>query len=342
MHNQARNETQALADHLEQHINGFRGPLTLDKFTNGQSNPTYLLTADSGKYVLRRKPPGKLLNSAHAVDREYRVLHALAGSEVPVAKPLHLCEDLSVIGSMFYVMSYEQGRIFWNPALPELAKQDRRAILDEQIRVLAALHDVDIQAVGLSDYGKSGNYCARQIGRWSKQYRAAETNSISAMEELMQWLAARVPVDDGMVSLVHGDYRIDNLIYHPDEPRVSAVIDWELSTLGHPVADLAYLCMCMRLPDVLSVKGLGGADPVPLGLPTEAELVDRYCELRGIQSIDNWLFYLVFSFFRFASILQGVYKRTLDGNASDPKAKDRENMAPLLAEMALRLIEGAR
>jgi aminoglycoside phosphotransferase (APT) family kinase protein len=328
-----------LAVYLEQHIAGFRGPLTLEKFDQGQSNPTFLLTGQSGRYVLRRKPPGELLASAHAVDREYRVLVALADTDVPVPQALHLCEDDTVIGSMFYVMSFEDGRIFWDPALPEVQREQRRPILEAQVRVLAAMHNVDVASVGLSDYGPAANYYERQIRRWTKQYQAAETGQIPAMETLMQWLPANIPASGDDISLIHGDYRLDNMIYHPSEPRVMAVLDWELSTLGHPLADLAYLCTCMRLPEVGPLKGLHGVDLGQLGLPGEEELVALYCQLRGIDAIDNWQFYLAFSYFRLASICQGVFKRAQAGNASDSKAVSRSNVAPELAEMAIKLLE---
>ena len=327
-----------LGPYLERHLDGFRGPLQLEKFDQGQSNPTFLMTAASGKYVLRRKPPGALLASAHAVDREYRVLKALADTPVPVPHALHLCKDESVIGSMFYIMSFAEGRIFWDPALPGLAKSQRRPVLEEQIRVLAVMHNVDVDAVGLSDYGPGTNYYQRQISRWSKQYRAAETEINLSMEHLMQWLPDNIPEDSGGVSLIHGDYRLDNIIYHPAGSRVLAVLDWELSTLGHPLADLAYLCTCMRLPEVGPLTGLAGKDLALLGLPSEQELVSLYCRLRGIDTIENWPFYLAFSYFRLAAICQGVFRRALDGNASDGRAITRGNLTPRLAAMAAELV----
>ncbi|MEH6581193.1 MAG: phosphotransferase [Halioglobus sp.] len=333
------NHSSALASYLEKHIDGFRGPILLEEFDQGQSNPTFLLKAQSGKYVLRRKPPGELLPSAHAVDREYRVLTALADTDVPVAHAFHLCEDESIIGSMFYVMSFEDGRIFWDPALPELDRSQRSSILEAQVRALASMHDIDVHAVGLGDFGSTANYYERQISRWSRQYRAAETETIPAMEKLMQWLPENLPPDSGSISLIHGDYRLDNLIFHPTEPRILAVLDWELSTLGDPYADLAYLCMCMRLPEVGSLRGLDGKDPKALGLLTEQEMISLYCQLRGIDGIDHWSFYLAFSYFRVASIVQGVYKRAQMGNASDPKAVSRANTAPTLAAMAAELIK---
>ena len=328
----------ALAAYLEVHVAGFSGPLSLKKFPGGQSNPTYLLSAASGRYVLRCKPPGELLASAHAVDREFRVLQALSDSDVPVARAYHLCEDEAVFGSMFYLMSYEDGRIFWDSALPEVKKEQRRGIMEEQVRVLAALHSIDLDSVGLRDYGPAANYYQRQISRWTKQYKAAETGQISSMETLMQWLPENMPLDDGSVSLIHGDYRLDNMIFHPTEPRILAVLDWELSTLGHPLADLAYMCMCMRLPQMETLKGLAGKNREALGLPEEEQLIALYCELRGLGRIDHWAFYLAFSYFRLASICQGVYKRAQVGNASDSKAATRENIAPALADMAIEVL----
>lgn len=331
--------TTELAAYLERHIAGFRGPLELEKFDQGQSNPTFLLSSPSGRYVLRRKPPGELLASAHAVDREYRVLEALSDTGVPVPQALHLCEDEAVIGSIFYVMSFEDGRIFWDPALPQVDREQRRPILEEQVRVLAAIHNIDVNKVGLSDFGPTENYYERQIARWSKQYRAAETDQLASMEQLIQWLPANIPPGQGGVSLIHGDYRLDNMIYHPTEPRILAVLDWELSTLGDPLADLAYLCMCMRLPDLGPLKGLAGEDLEQLGLPGEDEIVSLYCQLRGLECIDHWQFYLAFSYFRLAAIGQGVFKRAQAGNASDSKASTRGNAAPLLAGMAVELLK---
>lgn len=331
-------DTARLGAYLEDHVEGFKAPVTARKFVHGQSNPTYLLTAQSGSYVLRRKPSGKLLKSAHAVDREYRVLKALGNSGVPVARAYHLCEDDDVIGSMFYIMSYEDGRIFWDPALPELDRVERRAIHDELVRVLAVLHGVDIHEVGLDDFGHPGNYFERQTGRWTRQYRAAETKKIVSVEALIDWLPSNVPPEDGSVSLIHGDYRLDNVIFHPSEPRAIAVLDWELSTLGHPLADLAYYCMYQRLPRESGVLGLAGLDLAELGIPNEHSVVSTYCELRGIARIDNWHFYLAFSFFRLASICQGVYKRALDGNASSSRAEQYGASVEPLANQGMALI----
>jgi len=313
--------TEGLGEYLEQHIDGFSGLQTANKFAGGQSNPTFLLTADSGKYVLRRKPPGNLLKSAHAVDREFRVISGLHGTDVPVPNARHLCEDESIIGTMFYVMDFCEGRVLWDATLSELDFGARAEIYDEMNRVLVALHSVDVEAVGLSDFGRPGNYYARQIDRWTKQYRAAETETVPEMERLMDWLAAQSIPDDGRVSLVHGDYRLDNIMFHSTENRAVAVLDWELSTLGHPFADLAYQCMQWRIPnDGAALSGLGGLDRSAIGLPTEEEYVARYCERMGLASIPDWNFYLAVSFFRLAAICQGVYKRGIDGNASNPEA----------------------
>jgi aminoglycoside phosphotransferase (APT) family kinase protein len=331
-------DTQKLAAYLEQQVPGFKGPLTAEKFPGGQSNPTYAVSAESGRYVLRRKPPGLLLKSAHAVDREFKVIAALADTGVPVAKVYHLCEDESVIGSMFFLMEFVDGVVHWDATLPDLDNEQRRVMYDEMNRALAAMHSVDIDAVGLADFGKPGNYFERQIGRWSKQYRAAETGTIEAMEQLLTWLPDNLPADDGKVSLVHGDYRLDNMMFHATEPRILAVVDWELSTLGHPYADLAYQCMQWRLPPGGSLSGLQGEDRAALGIPSEEEYVARYCERMGIDTIENWTFYLAFSFFRLAAILQGVKKRALDGNASNDQALEMGALVEPLASAATALI----
>ncbi|QCP53143.1 phosphotransferase family protein [Trinickia violacea] len=331
-------DIEALTRYLTAHVPGFRGPMSVEKFAGGQSNPTFLLNAQSGRYVLRRQPPGTLLKSAHAVDREFRVLSALSRTPVPVARAYHLCEDRDVIGSLFYVMSYEDGRIFWNPALPEVPVEKRGDIFDALLGTMAALHDVDIDEAGLSDYGRPGNYFERQIDVWTKQYRAAQTDDLEAMESLIEWLPVHCPEETGKPSLVHGDFRIDNLIFMHDAPRVRAVLDWELSTLGNPLADIAYFCMCLRLPPGGHIAGLGGLDRRALGVPDEAAIVERYCELRGMSSIENWNFYLAFGFFRLAAIAQGVKKRALSGNASNEKARQVGEMAGALAKMGVDLI----
>ena len=328
-----------LGPYLEAQITGFRGLKSAKKFSDGQSNPTFLLSTGSGQYVLRRQPPGELLKSAHAVDREYQVMTALRDSDVPVPRTFHLCEDREVIGSLFFVMEYVQGRLFWDPALPDLDKGQRARIYDEMNRVLAALHNTDVEAAGLSDFGYPGNYFQRQVSRWSKQYLASETDRIDAMHLLMDWLPANMPDDDGQVSLIHGDYRIDNIIFHPRQENALALLDWELSTLGHPYADLAYQCMQWRMQHDAAIAGLGGIDRSQLGIPVEEDYVERYCRRRGISRIDHWNFYLVFGFFRFAAILQGVMKRALEGNASSKKAVDYGNLAPVFAEMAVNLAE---
>lgn len=328
----------ALAAYLQANMPGFKGPVTVSKFAGGQSNPTFHLKAASADYVLRRKPMGQLLKSAHAVDREFRVISALSPTEVPVATPYHLCEDDSVIGSMFYVMEYIDGRVMWDPALPEESPTARKDIFTEMCRVLAALHRVDVNSIGLGDYGHPGNYFERQVSRWSKQYRASETDRIPDMETLLEWLPANIPPDDGRISLVHGDFRLDNMMFDKHENRVLALVDWELSTLGHPFADLAYQCMQWRLPRTSLVPGLGDLDRTALGIPTEEEYIAMYCERMGIEKIDNWNFYLILSVFRFASILQGVKKRGLDGNASNKKALVLGEMVAPLAKMGVDLI----
>jgi aminoglycoside phosphotransferase (APT) family kinase protein len=325
--------------YLERSIKDFSGPVTAQKFSGGQSNPTFLLKAASGEYVLRRQPSGPLLKSAHAVDREFRVLDALAKTDVPVARAYHLCEDREVIGTMFYVMSFEEGRIFWNPALPEIARDQRGEYYDAMVRAMATLHDVDVGAVGLSDYGRSGNYFERQISLWTRQYRAAETERIDAMETLIKWLSMQCPVQEGKPSLVHGDFRIDNLIFDPHECRIKALLDWELSTLGHPLADLAYFCMCLRLPPNGPIMGLQGQSRRALGVPDENEIIDRYCDLRGIPAISGWSFYLAMSFFRLAAIIQGVKKRAMAGNASHANAREVGEMVGPLARMAVAVLE---
>ena len=333
-----------LGPYLEREIDGFSELQSIEKFKSGQSNPTYLLTAKSGRYVLRAKPPGQLLKSAHQVDREFRVMRALAGTGVPVPRMLHLSAEDSPIGRMFYVMSFVEGRIFWDPALPELpGEEERAAIYDAMNATLAALHGVDINAVGLADYGKPGSYFERQLGRWTSQYRASETEPSAEMETLIAWLDGNRPADDGRLALVHGDYRLDNMMFAPDRPDVIAVLDWELSTLGHPFADIAYQCMQWRLPHQSGFKGLGGIDPAAIGLPSEEDYVAAYCRRRNLPGIDNWTFLLAFSFFRLAAICQGVYKRALDGNASNPaRAKIYADAVKLLTHLAVQLIEKGR
>ncbi len=334
----------ALAAYLQAHVDGFRGPLAATKFKGGQSNPTYLIDTASGKYVLRRKPPGKLLASAHAVDREFRVIGSLANTAVPVARPLHLCTDDSVIGSMFYVMEYVPGRIFWDPTLPELTPATRAAHYTAALDALVALAQVDVVAAGLSDYGKPGSYFSRQVARWTEQYRAAETGRLEAMETLIAWLPAAVPPDNGRVALVHGDFRIDNLIWDANAPQLAAIVDWELSTLGHPWADLAYFCMALRLPRNPILPGLAGIDRAALGIPDETAMIERYVAASGLDPRPHWNFLLGFQFFRLAAIAQGVLKRALQGNASNEHAMQAGAMARTIAELgvaAVRLAPGA-
>jgi aminoglycoside phosphotransferase (APT) family kinase protein len=337
----AQLDVAAVERYLTARVPGFRGPLTAEKFGFGQSNPTFRLDSPSGRLVLRRKPPGELLKSAHAVDREFRVQKALAGTEVPVAPMVVLCEDESVIGSMFYVMAYQPGRHFMEPTLEGLSTDERGAVFDDMNRVLAALHSVDYAAVGLGDFGRPGSYFARQIGRWTKQYRASETETLPDMDALIDWVEKNQPEDDGRVSLVHGDYRIDNMIYEADRPRVAAVLDWELSTLGHPFSDLAYQCMQWRMPPGEEGRGLAGIDRRALGIPTEEEYVEAYCRRMGLPGIPDFEFCLAFSFFRMAAIVQGVKKRGLDGNASNPdRAARMGRFVPVYARMGLDAAAG--
>ncbi|MCY0146935.1 phosphotransferase family protein [Hoeflea sp. G2-23] len=333
-------DMDALADELHDLVPEFSGLHAIEKFNTGQSNPTYRVEADSGRYVLRAKPPGPLLKSAHQVDREYRVMKALADNDVPVPKVFGLSQEHSVIGRMYFVMELVEGHIFWDPALPEMTKAERAAVYDGMNDVLARLHSVDPEAAGLGDFGRPGNYFARQIRRWSEQYLASKTEELPDIDRLMAWLADNVPEDKGRASIVHGDFRLDNMIFAGHGEQVLALIDWELSTLGHPLADLSYQCMQWRLPHASGFRGLGGLDRGDLGIPSEADYVARYCERSGIE-IDNWSFCLAFSFFRLAAILQGVYKRSLDGNASNPeRAREIGKAVPLLAAMANDIIAG--
>ncbi|WP_290889011.1 phosphotransferase family protein [Arenimonas sp.] len=325
----------ALADYLQAQVPGFRGPLTATKFKGGQSNPTYRIDAASGTYVLRRKPPGVLLPSAHAVDREFRVLQALHGGPAPVARPLHLSTDETVVGSMFYLMDFVDGRIFWDPSLPDATPAERSAIYGGIVDAMAALHTIDPVAVGLADFGKPGNYFERQLRRWTEQYRASETQPIPAMDALIGALPARCPADDGSVALVHGDFRIDNLMFDPAQPKVIAIVDWELSTLGHPLADLGYFCMALRLPRNPALPGLAGLDRPALGIPDEAALLARYSALTGRPIPADWPFVLAFSFFRLAAIAQGVAKRAQQGNASSDQAVQAGRMTAMLAQLGV-------
>ncbi len=313
-----RFDEEALRRWMDEHVGATRGPLTVRQFRGGQSNPTFWVSDGAEEWVLRKKPPGTLLPSAHQVEREHRVLAALADTDVPVAKVHALSEDASVTGTPFYLMDHVQGRIFWNVQLPELGRDERAAIYDELGRVLAAIHSVDLERAGLSDYGKHGGYVERQIRRWSEQYRKSETQRVPTMDALIEYLPAHLPADDE-TTLAHGDYRLDNLIFHPTEPRVLAVIDWELSTLGHPIADLAYTCMLYEVA-MPRVGGLLGVDFDATGIPSEAQLVARYCERTGRASAPDLPYFKAFSLFRLAAIAQGVYQRSLQGNASSDDA----------------------
>lgn len=330
-----------LEAYLQQNVAGFGSLDAVEKFSDGQSNPTYRLDSGEKSFVLRAKPPGVLLKSAHAVDREFRVMRALAAAGVPVPQVFHLSAETSPMGPQFMVMEHVPGRIFWDPGLSGLDPEERAAIYDAMNATLATLHDVDPETVGLGTFGKPGNYFERQVARWSKQYAQAATDPLPDANWLMDWLHAHMVADDGAASVVHGDYRIDNLIFHPREPRVVAVLDWELSTLGHPLADLSYQCMHWRLPYEGHFRGLGGLDRASLGLPLEQDYVARYCRRRHITAPENWDFYLVFSYFRFLAILQGVYRRGLDGNAANPKDMDRlRAIIPQMARDARALAEG--
>jgi aminoglycoside phosphotransferase (APT) family kinase protein len=337
---QQRFDEAALERYLCAHVPGFIAPLRVEQFRGGQSNPTFLVTAGDGtRYVLRKKPSGPLLPSAHAVDREFRVISALVGSAVPVARPVCLCTDESVIGTMFYLMSYAAGRNFWDASLPGMAPAERGAIYDEMNRVLVALHGLDYRALGLGEYGKPGNYFARQIARWSRQYQASQTERIEAMEKLIDWLPANIPPGEE-TALVHGDFRIDNMIFAPDGPRLLAVVDWELSTLGAPLADFSYHMMAWRMPTG-ELRGLGGLDLPALGIPSEAQYVERYCERTGRQRIEPpvWEFCMAYNLFRIASIRQGILKRVAEGTAASRHARAAGALARPTAELAWRQIE---
>ena len=327
---------------LRQHVQGFEGPLQVEMFKGGQSNPTYKLVTPGKSYVMRAKPGpvAKLLPSAHAIEREYRVMKGLASTDVPVPHMYALCEDESIMGRAFYIMEFMEGRVLWDQSLPGMTPEQRAEIYDEMNRVIAALHSVKFADQGLADYGKSGNYFERQIGRWSKQYVASVTQPIPEMDQLMAWLPANMPAsarDESRVSIVHGDYRLDNLMFHPTEPRVIAVLDWELSTLGHPLADFSYHCMSWHIPAELG-RGIAGLDIAALGIPAEADYIRRYCERTGLQDIAtlhrDWNFYLAYNMFRIAAILQGIAKRVEAGTASSAQAKASGDTARPMAELA--------
>jgi aminoglycoside phosphotransferase (APT) family kinase protein len=323
-----------LEDYLQDHVDGYAGPITIKQFKGGQSNPTYLLEAASGRYVMRRKPPGKLLKSAHAVDREFRIISALYAAGFPVPKPHILCEDESVVGTTFFVMNFVEGRIFWELDLPGCDPDERRAIYDNVNQTIADLHNFDHEAIGLADYGRPGNYFSRQISRWSQQYKASEIDPINDMDRLIEWLPENIP-DDESTSIVHGDYRLDNMILHPVEPRVIAVLDWELSTIGHPLGDFTYHLMSWQMPDIgIGSAGLLGKDVAALGIPGEQEYVDLYCKRTNRpDGIANRDFYSAFNFFRIAAIVQGIAGRVRDGTASSAHASKSARIVPVIADL---------
>lgn len=335
-------DTDALAAYLRQHVEGFAGQLQLERFSGGQSNPTYKLSAGGQHYVLRTKPApaSLLLPSAHAIDREFRVMDALSRVGFPVAKQYALCLDESVIGRSFYVMQFIEGRVLWDQSLPGMSPSERAAIYDEMNRVIALLHRVDYQAIGLESYGKPGNYFARQIDRWTRQYKAAETEHIPAMESLIEWLPLHIP-DGDMTTIVHGDYRLDNMIFHPTEPRILAVLDWELSTLGHPLADFSYHCMSWHIaPGVY--RGIAGLDLESLGIPNEKDYIARYSERTGISiRAEDFRFYLAYNLFRMAGILQGIMKRYQDGTAASEEALRNAQATKPMAALGWAYASGA-
>lgn len=342
-------DVAALTDWLGQNLEGFAGPLTVEMFKGGQSNPTYKLVTPQQSYVMRSKPGpvSKLLPSAHAIEREFAVMRGLHGTDVPVPRMYCLCEDEAVIGRAFYVMEFMAGRVLWDQALPGMNPDQRGAIYDEMNRVIAALHTVNFAERGLAGYGKPGNYFDRQIGRWSKQYLASITQPIPEMDRLIEWLPAHIPAgarDERMVSIVHGDYRLDNLMFHADQPRVIAVLDWELSTLGHPLADFSYHCMAWNIPHG-SFRGIGGLDHAALGIPSEDEYIRRYCQRTGLASVDalkaDWNFYMAYNMFRIAAILQGIAKRVEDGTASSAQAASSGASARPMAELAWKFAQQA-
>ena len=335
-------DTAALSAWLQQNLEGFEGPLSVEMFKGGQSNPTYKLITPRQSYVMRAKPGpvAKLLPSAHAIEREFAVMSGLAATSVPVPRMYALCEDESIIGRAFYIMECMQGRVLWDQSLPGMQPSERAAIYDETNRVISALHSVKFAQQGLANYGKPGNYFERQIGRWSKQYQASITQPIPEMDQLMAWLPAHMPAsarDESRVSIVHGDFRLDNLMFHPAEPRVVAVLDWELSTLGHPLADFSYHCMAWHIPPG-HFRGIGGLDLAALGIPSEQEYIRKYCERTGLATPEelasDWNFYLAYNLFRLAAILQGIAKRVEAGTASSAQAKASGDGARPLAQMA--------
>ena len=332
-------DIDALANWMGTHTDDFNGPLTIEQFKGGQSNPTFKLITPAKTYVMRSKPGpvAKLLPSAHAIEREFQVMAALKKAAMPVANMIALCDDESVIGRAFFIMEFVDGRVLWNPALPGMTPTERAEIFDEMNRVIARLHQVDFAAIGLADYGKAGNYLERQIARWSKQYRASETEKIDAMDKLIEWLPKHIPPGEE-TSIVHGDYRLDNLIFHPTEPRVLAILDWELSTLGHPLADFAYHCMAWHVPPS-AFRGLAGLNLEELGIPDFKSYVATYCKRTGRPGIENFEYYLAYNLFRMAGILQGIMKRVVDGTAASEQAVAMGKAARPLAELGWKVAE---
>jgi len=325
---------ESLQQYMQENVAGFSGPLSIEQFKGGQSNPTYLLSSGAQKYVLRRKPSGKLLKSAHAVDREYKVISALNQTDVPVAKAYALCTDDAVIGSWFYIMEYVEGRIFW--AVKHTPVDQRQAIFEAMHATIAKLHQVDFEAVGLVDYGTKGSYFSRQISRWASQYRASVEEPCTVMDELIEWLTDHIPANDE-TAIVHGDFRIDNLIFHPTEPRILAILDWELSTLGHPLSDFAYSCMLYYVPAGLGFGGLGGMDLKANNIPTIETCIRSYCREMALDGIPDWYYYMAFNFFRLAGIAFGIKGRVRDGTAASHQAKATAAIAEPLAEIAMQL-----
>tara|TARA_R110000782_G_scaffold44717_1_gene99795 strand:- start:1390 stop:2427 length:1038 start_codon:yes stop_codon:yes gene_type:complete len=330
----------ALADHMAAHLDGVTPPLTARQFAGGMSNPTFELTDAAGRrFVLRKKPPGDLLPSAHAVDREFRIMSALKGGDVPVADPLVLCMDDAVIGQAFYIMAHVDGRVFRELELPGMAASERAAIYDAMNDTLAKLHRVDWRAAGLADFGREGGYAQRQVKRWTAQYQASATDDLDAMNRLIDWLPENLP-EHAETTIAHGDFRLENMIFHPTEPRVLAVVDWELSTLGDPLADLAYNCLPWHMPDARR-GDLRANDPAQTGIPAEADYLAAYARRTGRADTGDWTFYLVLSLFRLGAIAQGVYKRGLDGNATSSAALQRRDVCRNLSDIAWALITAA-
>ena len=333
----------ALSDYMHKHVDGFTGDLQIEQFKGGQSNPTFMLTAGSQRYVLRTKPApaAKLLPSAHAIEREFRVMDALSKAGFPAAHQYALCEDEDVIGRAFYIMEFMDGRVLWDQSMPDMSNAERAAHYDEMNRVIAQLHTIDYKAIGLETYGKPGNYFGRQIDRWTRQYKASETEHIPAMEHLIEWLPQHIPAGE-QTTIVHGDYRLDNMIFHPTEPRILAVLDWELSTLGHPLADFSYHCMSWHIVPGL-FRGIAGLDLKSLGIPSEEDYLAKYSERTGIAiHKEDFRFYLAYNMFRMAGILQGIMKRYQDGTAASEQALKNGQAARPMAEMGWEFASGKK